>query len=187
MKKTLIALLVAGLALTGCSSSPSEEAPAAAKSEEAAATEKEAVEDAGKRDNPYPLGESYTDGDWTVTVNSVDLNATEAIAAENPFNDEPEDGNVYVMVNVTVAYDGDNGDGEMPTAIFEYVTADGNSIDSYSHMAVEPDALDSMATLYQGASTTGNISFSVPGDAAGEGTIAVKAHMMGDKAFFAVQ
>src|SRR5699024_3041712 len=38
----------------------------------------------GSRDNPLALGTTVTEGDWEVTVNSVDLDATDAVLAENP-------------------------------------------------------------------------------------------------------
>lgn len=192
MKKTLIALMITGFALTGCSSEADTEAPAPAPAEETPAEEASAeetpqAEETGKRDNPHPLGTTITDGDWELTVNSVNLNATEEIIAANMFNDEPEAGTVYAMVNITTTYNGDDADGEMPMSSVAYVTADGNTINSYDAMIVPPEQFDSMSTLYSGASTTGNIAFPIPEDNAAEGTLAVTAAMMGDKQFFAVK
>lgn len=185
MKKTLFAFIFAGLVLTGCSSSAAPETPADAP----ASVEEEAPkqEKTGTRDNPHPIGTTISDGDWDLTVNSVDLDATEAVTADNMFNDAPEEGEVYALINITMTYNGDDPDGEMPMQIVEYVTADGNTIDSYSKMVVAPDSFDTMTTLYNGASATGNIAFPIPAATAADGTFAIKAHMLGDKAFFAVQ
>src|SRR5690606_35309012 len=35
-----------------------------------------ADEESGTRENPYPIGSTITQGDWAVTVNSVNLDAT---------------------------------------------------------------------------------------------------------------
>src|SRR5699024_4362558 len=60
----------------------------------------------GSRDNPLPIGSTVSDSEWDVTINSVDLNATDAIMAENPLNDAPADGNTYIMVEVSATYTG---------------------------------------------------------------------------------
>ena len=54
-------------------------------------------------------------------------------------------------------------------------------------MAVAPDAFDEFKTLYDGASTSGNVVFEVPSDTAGDGTLAVRPDMIGDKVFVAVK
>lgn len=47
------------------------------------------------RENPLPVGSSVESKEWSYTINSVDLNATDAVLAENPFNDAPSDGQQY--------------------------------------------------------------------------------------------
>ncbi|MGW0177801.1 DUF4352 domain-containing protein [Nocardia sp. NPDC003345] len=142
--------------------------------------------DQGTRTNPYPLGSVITDGDWQVTVNSVTADANDAVATENSFNDPAPAGSQYLLANVTVTYTGTNPQGETPFATISYVTADGNTVNSYDSMTVAPDALDTLSPLFQGASTTGNLVFTVPAASATQGTLAVEATMFADKVFVAV-
>lgn len=143
--------------------------------------------DQGTRENPYPIGTAVTQGDWTVTVNSVDTDATDDITAENLLNEDPDAGTVYILVNVTAAYNGANADGETPWTSIAYVTSDGKTIDGTDKLLVAPEAFDSLTTLYEGASVTGNLAFQVPADTASEGALAVTPTMMGDKVFVAVK
>ncbi|OUZ08374.1 hypothetical protein BHE97_14290 [Aeromicrobium sp. PE09-221] len=141
----------------------------------------------GARDNPYPLGTEVASGDWAVTVNTVNLAGNDVIAAENPFNEPPAEGNTFVIVNLTATYVGDDPAGEMPMVIVEYVTSAGNSVNSYDHMAVVPEQFDELSTLYNGASTTGNLAFEIPSEGAEGGVLAVQPDMLSEKVFFAVQ
>lgn len=119
-------------------------------------------------------------------INSVNLDATETIMAGNQFNDPPGDGNVYIMVNATVTYTGDDPQGEMPTTMIDYVTADGNTINLAWVGYDEPD-FTLLDPLYGGASHTGSNAYAVPAATAGEGTLAVSPSMMSETAFVAVQ
>lgn len=139
------------------------------------------------RENPLPLGTTISSDEWDVTVNSVDLNATDAILAENPFNDAPGEGQTYVMANITAKYKGDDPQGASPFTNIAFVTPQGNEINAYDSMAVEPDAFDNLTTLYKNASTTGNISFLVDEASAGQGVLAVEPDMFSQKRFVALQ
>lgn len=147
-----------------------------------------AGDDRGTRENPHPLGTTISDDDWSVTINSVDLNAQDAVMAENPYNDPAPEGMTYILVNATVTYIGDSDEGEMPWSTIEYVTADGSTISSVdgSNFAVTPDPLDTMSDLYQGGSTTGNVLLTVPAETAAEGVLAVEPGMFSRKTFVAV-
>ncbi|MGJ0204630.1 DUF4352 domain-containing protein [Leucobacter sp. gxy201] len=189
MNKKLIAIAFAALiALTGCSTATVEK-PAAEPAKEASPveTKEPAAPKEGTRENPYPIGSAITDGDWTATINSVNLDGTQAVMDTNPFNETPAEGTQYILVNVTLTYNGDNPDGSMPMMIAEYVTVDGNTINSFDKMVLPPEQFDNVSTLYTGASTTGNLAFEVPSATASEGVLAVKADMMGDKVFVKVQ
>ncbi|WP_218581912.1 DUF4352 domain-containing protein [Nocardia cyriacigeorgica] len=142
--------------------------------------------DQGTRDNPYPLGSVISEGDWQVTINSVTPNANDAVAAENSYNDPPPAGAQYLLVNVTLIYTGTDPHGDTPFATISYVSVDGNTLNSYDTSVVAPDALDTISPLYQGASTTGNVVFTVPSASATQGTLAVKPTMFADKVFVAV-
>lgn len=143
--------------------------------------------DQGTRANPYPIGTAITQGDWTVTINSVDLDAAAQLTAENLFNDAPDDGTTYALINMTATYNGTDPDGESVWATLAYVTVDGNTIDGTAKFLVAPDAFDSLGTLYEGASVTGNKALQIPADTAGDGVLVVSPTMMGDKVYVAVK
>lgn len=140
----------------------------------------------GSRANPYPIGTELSSSEWTVVINGVDLDATEAVLAENEFNDPPEDGNLYILVNLTVSYTGDDPEGSIPWTTIAYVTAGGNTINTFDSFAVAPDSFDEMGTLYEGASTTGNKVLEVPADGVSDGVLEVRVDMLADKVFVAV-
>lgn len=142
----------------------------------------------GTRDNPLDLGTSITESDWEVTVNSVDLNATDAVLAENPLNDNPAEGHGYILASVTATYVGDDTSGDTPAGMrVEFVTSSGNSFDSTANMVIAPDYFNRSETLYEGASTTGNFVVEVPTDDIENGNILLSPSMFGDGVFFKVQ
>lgn len=126
-----------------------------------------------------------TDGDWQVRVNSVTPDANGAVAAENPFNDPPPAGSQYLLANVTITYTG-TAPRAKPPVMIRYVTADGNTVNSYDSFTVAPDALDTLSPRFQGVSTTGNPVFTVPTASATPGTLTVEPTMFADKIFVAV-
>lgn len=140
----------------------------------------------GTRQAPLPIGSKISWPDWDVVVNSVDLDATEEILTANSFNKAPAAGQTYMMVNLTMTYTGNNGQGEMPIPLIYFVAASGNSFDAWSSGILAPSSFDLSSPLYEGASTTGNIVLAVPADGASSGVLTVQAGA-GDKAFVAVQ
>lgn len=146
----------------------------------------EAAGEVGTRENPAPLGAPIESDEWTVVINSVNLDATEAVLAENDFNEAPADGSVIIGINYTVTYTGDDADGQMPAMVgIEYVTASGNTVDGLENIVVGPDEIDTMSTLYKDASVTGNTYIEVPAPV--DGVIAVRAGMLADKVFVATK
>ncbi len=109
------------------------------------------------------------------------------MSAENQFNEPPADGSAFIMVNITATYVGDNADGDSPWVGLAYVTAGGNTIDGTENIVIPPDQFDSMRTLYNGASVTGNQAFEVPADGIDQGVLAVTPELLGDKTFVAVK
>ena len=112
----------------------------------------------GTRADPYPLGTELSSSDWTVTVNSVDLDADAAVAAENPYNEAPAEGHRYILVNLTATYTGEDPDGATPWVSVDFVSVEGNTFSSTDRMVVQPEGFDRTSTLYEGASETGNIA-----------------------------
>ncbi|MGX1703371.1 hypothetical protein [Microbacterium sp. NPDC055357] len=156
--------------------------------EEATAEEEPAAAEQGTRENPYPLGTTVTSDDWEVTINSVTLAATDTvIAANDVWNEAPDEGTEYIIVNYTATYVGDDADGEMAAFVgVEYVTASGTTVSGLDKIVVAPDpVLDTMSTLYNGGSVTGNTAMQVPTPP--DGVLAVRPGMLADKVFYAIQ
>lgn len=150
--------------------------------------EEPAAAEAGTRANPHALGTTISNDEWEVTINSVTFDAGDAVEAENQFNEPAPEGSEYVLINATITYVGDDEEGGIPAFVgIEYVTATGETVDTLDSFAVAPDALDSMSTLYNGGTASGNIAIAVPSENAESGVIAVSPGMLADTVFYAVQ
>jgi energy-coupling factor transporter transmembrane protein EcfT len=164
---------------TGDDTSIVEEGSAEEPAEEPAA-------EVGTRENPAPLGSTIEGGEWTVVINSVTLGAHDQILAENSFNEAPDAGTEYILVNYTATYTGTDSEGQIPASVgVEYVTADGVTVNTLDKIVVAPGAIDSLSTLYSGASATGNVAIQVPTPA--DGVIAVRPGVIADKVFVAIR
>nr|BFF12279.1 hypothetical protein GCM10025699_35820 [Microbacterium flavescens] len=149
-------------------------------------TADEAAPEVGTRENPAPLGSAVEGEDWTVVINSVTLGATDQILGANQFNEAPDAGTEYILINYTVTYTGEDAEGGMPVMVgVEYVTAAGVTVDSLEKMLVGPDEMDAMSTLYTDASATGNEALQVPTPA--DGVLAVRPGMFADTVFVAIK
>ncbi|MHA3685074.1 DUF308 domain-containing protein [Leucobacter sp. HY1910] len=183
--------LAAGIddALSGSETSVSapQESGDEASTDAASDTDEAAGAEVGTRANPAALGSLIEQGDWSATVNSVNLDASQAIADANQFNEPAPEGSVYVLVNITATYNGTDETGTTPFLTTEFVTSGGNTLKSYDSMVVAPEPFDVIGTLYPGASSTGNFVFTVPAAEVAGGTIAVQPELLGDKVFVAVQ
>ncbi|WP_261792169.1 DUF308 domain-containing protein [Arthrobacter sp. PM3] len=143
---------------------------------------------AGTRENPYPIGSVIESKDWRVVINSVTLAATDAVVTANEFNKPPTAGSEYIMVNYSATYIGDDANGQMPAFVsVDYVTADGNTVNGLDKLVVAPKSIDTTSTLYKNATATGNKAIEVPTATAGQGVLAVRPGMLGDKVFVAVK
>jgi hypothetical protein len=159
----------------------------AGTSDQAAAKEDPAAK-AGTRENPSPIGSVVESDDWRVVINSVTLAATDAVVAANQFNDPPAKGSEYILVNYSATYIGEDPDGQMPAFVsVEYVTANGTTVNALDKHAVAPKAIDTTSTLYKDGTATGNVAIEVPTATAGQGVLAVRPGMLGDKVFVAVK
>jgi hypothetical protein len=114
----------------------------------------------GTRDNPYPLGSQFELGDWSVTVNSVDLDAWPEIEAENPFNEPPAAGRKFVMFHATTTYNGtETGDVRFDLD-WGIVGSLGNTFGLADYCGVIPDDLNDAGELFPGATAVGNVCVS---------------------------
>lgn len=168
----------------------SDDVSAEAPAEEVVAGEGDAGEagaEEGSRENPYSIGTKISSDSWDVTITNVTLDATDEILAEDEFNESPDAGNQYMMVDVEMTYTGDAPEGEVPMATFEYVSAGGNTFDGLDDMVVAPNALDTLENMYNGASTSGSIAIQIPAEDAEAGVLAVNPDMLADKVYVAVK
>lgn len=158
-----------------------------AATDEAAPAADAPASDVGTRENPAALGAPVSSDDWTVTINSVTLDAGEQVAAANQFNDAAAEGTQYILVNYTVTYTGDDAAGQSAAfaTTVDYVTAEGVTFDTLDAFVVGPDEIDTLTTLYPGASVTGNDVLQVPSPV--DGVLAVQPGMFADTVFVAVQ
>lgn len=155
-------------------------------STEDAEEDTEASGDAGSRDNPLQLGETFEAGDWAVTINSFTPNAADEVAAENQFNEPAPEGSAYALINADATYSGSESEMVMMGVSIDYVTSSGETVGAFDSMAVAPDALDSSAELFEGGSESGNIALAVPED--DDGVIRVQLGMLNQEdAFFTTE
>ncbi|MDI2098433.1 DUF2510 domain-containing protein [Ruicaihuangia caeni] len=161
-------------------SSPEVAAPAAGDAEEDAG---EPAGDIGTRANPAPLGTTITTDEWEVVVNSVTLNADEAVLAANMFNEPAPDGLMYIIVNATTTYLGEDSSSDFLVS-YAFVSDSGTVYTNSETLAVAPDPIVG-TELYTGASATANTVLAIPVDAAG--ALRVSPGFFADEAFVAIQ
>lgn len=140
---------------------------------------------AGTRSTPWPIGTTIRQGDWELTVNSVLLDGTDAVLAENQYNESPVDGHQYILVNVGVTYVGADTHGAPPAVRIDYVTPSGETVD-LDTFAIAPNALDTVNMLYNGGATQGNVVISAPSEEIEDGVISVASSTSSEVAFFSV-
>lgn len=58
------------------------------------------------RDNPVPLGQPVSIGDYVISVAAVNLDATQQVLEENQLDEPPIPGNQFVIVSLEVQYGG---------------------------------------------------------------------------------
>lgn len=132
------------------------------------------------RSDPAPLGSAVSGGDWTVTINSV------TTADEDSYGSTPDPGKTLLVVNLTATYTGDDDQGSTAWATVKYVSPDGTSVDSTDGFWIPEDKFDSLKTVYNGGSITGNRMFEVPADSWEDGVLAVSPALFRDDTFIAL-
>ena len=114
----------------------------------------------GDRGNPIPLNQMASYPTWDVSVVSFDENANAAIADENPFNEPPADGQVYVLVRLQGTYTG-NDFGSVWLDLDYYLVGDTN-VTYEKAWVVTPNSLTDLSDTLTGGSVGGNLAFMVP-------------------------
>lgn len=140
------------------------------------------------RDNPAQPGTDAVEistegGTMAVTLGNVDWDADAKIAEANMFNEEAPEGEVYILLPVTVKYTGPDSITPWLELTVSYIAADGRSYDEAS-VVVENDFLD-VGDLYDGGTAEGQMAFLIPEDAVGAGVFSVEAFLSWDTYFVA--
>ncbi len=154
-----------------------------ATSEEATteeATSEEATEAAadgkGTKDAPYAIGEKFTvedgeGGTLDVTIGDVNWDATDEVMGANEFNEEPGEGETYILVPVSMTYHGDGTSEPGFSLMVDYVTEGGNSYSDAG--SVTPKSWLDVGTLHDGGTGEWEIGILIPADQAKNGHFAV--------------
>lgn len=149
--------------------------PAAEPAEEPAAGAE------GTRDNPAPLGTTVVlseggEDTYEITLGPATLNANEAVAAANQFNEAPPAGFQYAVLPVAVTYIGSETGTPWIDLTIEFVSASGTTHTQSDSLVVGPSPdIFEINELYPGASGSGNITIMIPTDNAEAGTWTVSS------------
>jgi hypothetical protein len=117
------------------------------------------------RVSPTPLDTGAALGEgWTLTVIGPATDITDAVAAENEFNDPPPEGFRFVGVDVVYAYGG-AGAGSP----FEVITkaVDNSNLSLSNQCGVTPGEIDISNDVFSGGSVSGTLCFVAPASSAG--------------------
>jgi hypothetical protein len=122
----------------------------------------------GTRENPVPAGTTVKIGDWTVTLEPTVQNATDQIQAENQFNTPPAAGRQFVMVPVTLVYEGSESGTPLVDLSLKFLGSGGNTFGAGGsqddYCGVIPNPIDSLSEMFPDATASGNQCVSVPSD-----------------------
>ena len=148
-------------------------------------TTTEPVDLTGTREQPVLMGDGYDLGDgWTLAVTGVNRDAAAAIAAANMFNDPPEPGRRFVLVDLDISY---AGTADPETIAFEVsIDAVGSSGLGYDSTGcgVKPDGIDLFRDIFAGGIESGQVCFDVSeGDA---DSLVLYASAKGGNLFFSL-
>mgnify|MGYP001162359825 CR=1 FL=1 len=204
MVRALQLLVILALVASGCGSSASSEIDALQKkieeleerqevtSEIAAAPTSTAAAPTGQlvgsRSQPVPIGDGKTLGyGWSLAISGVTYDAAEEILAENMFNDSPELGRQFVLVDLMLAYNGYQ-DPKSPLLEVSF-NAVGQSNVAYGSLGcgVLPNELDRSLDVFSGGSVSGQICFDVLTDDAESLVLYASAGVfLGEDLFFSL-
>ena len=134
---------------------------------------------AGSRQNPFPIGQMVSNEDWDVTLGAPREAWTE-VHSENEFNDPPGSGMEFWIVPVTATYKGDDTGNTAFDIRVNFVGSDNRTYDDYC--GVIPNPLADIGELYKGGEAAGNVCVAVPAGA--DGLWSVTTGFIADPVFF---
>ena len=119
----------------------------------------------GSFTNPVPLGDSAdVGGGWSLRVINVIPDATEQVMAENQFNEPPAEGRQFFLITVSLTNGSDTPASPLTVVGFSAVGVSAVAYQPFEDSCgVIPNEL-SIAEVFPGGTTEGNICFSVRSD-----------------------
>ena len=131
---------------------------------------------------PTPLGVAADVGEgWKVTVNGAASDITDAVIAENQFNELPPEGHRFVGVNVTYAYDGAGAASGFAISTSAVGTS---NVSLSTNCGLTPGQIDLSADIFSGGSVSGTVCFVVP-DGTANLVLSATADFSGNNVMFA--
>lgn len=119
----------------------------------------------GSIGNPIELKSPGIVGEWRVSVDSVDFDATATILAQNQFNDPPDSGYSYVLVTLEATYEGsETGDPwfDIRGKVLGAARIAHEGFESYC--GVIPNDFTAVGDVQAGTTVVANMCWSVPTD-----------------------
>ena len=129
----------------------------------------EVVEQAEDETQVLALGEAATVGDYSVNVSTVNLDAGKAIAKVNEFNEKAK--GQYVLVDISVVYNGDEEGDAWLDLNPELVGSDASIYDTSTAMVVPAKPATDAPTLSKGGKASYQVVFDVPAEAVADAKI----------------
>lgn len=123
----------------------------------------------GTRDNPIPLGQTVTVGDWDIEVLGSEAPAEATIMASNEFLPGPDDGETWATVSIKATYNGEDAKAQLALGpSFHLVGATNKELDAYGCTPMTDRVLASTDDVFQAGSIEGDLCFSgTPADLEG--------------------
>lgn len=118
------------------------------------------------RDRPAPRGTSVKLRDWVVQVDGVIPDATRMVLEANRFNDPPAPGRQFLIVQLTIRYEGTK-ESVKPATDLSFSLFGGRGVEYTTYdewCGVIPNELDRSKDVLPGGSLSGNLCWSVPSD-----------------------
>ncbi|WP_199039092.1 hypothetical protein [Glycomyces salinus] len=181
--------LFAAMGLAACGGSEDGEDGGSDASTSASAVEEEtAAEDAAVSygdgtapDAPLEPGASVEIADWSVSVGEVVLDATDQILDHDSFNEAPEAGRQYIMIELVTTYNG--ADASDPYLDLDWDLWDGTLVDHTEPIVLLPNDLMDVRDVAGGESASGNIFLEVPEGDYSTASVVI-GEMLGDDEFY---
>lgn len=122
----------------------------------------------GSRQQPLPFGTTAavsigeSDPAWLIQVTEFTPNGTDAVLAENSFNEPPAAGRQFAIVRIRAEYQGVDEPASLLRDL-EFVVVDEANVtyDYEDSCGLIPDELDTFAEVYAGGVLEGNLCWSV--------------------------